>query len=262
MFDREALQYLIHACMPREVTDVSGKPIMTLPEGVRIESLERFQEFPDGIKESVTLTSSGSFCEYINRFAQEHPVIFTDVKKCAFVAILDYHQGPRAPQWCRFRASFNPSHSYEWQEWSRIHDKWLPQLDFAQFVEQMLNSIESPEPVDILKAALDFQSAQQLTVGSAQNLDNGDVRFVFQKENASKTVTFPHRIMLGMPIFEHEDARMIDGRIRHRVSNEGVLSFKFSFVLSPVQILREAMQSLSEDIRANTPSFAYYEGTP
>ncbi len=128
------------------------------------------------------------------------------------------------------------------------------------FIEENLDAITTPEPNTMLKAALDFQSNENLTLKSATNLNDGSSRFTFTKDNASQTVEFPHRIKLTIPLHSNEEARELEGRIRYRTNSDGVLVFTFSFVQNPETIQRDAMLRLAETIRAETKDIYQYEG--
>lgn len=261
MFDQAALQYLLEGHEPYVFVQQDELPsdVVAVREGVRLESLERFQEMPDRIKATAELASSDSFCAYINRFKGKDTSIYINVDDGRFAAFLD-HYGMDSPAWCGHVAQFAPKKSLDWIAWNKIHEEWLGQVPFAVLIEQLLYTIHEPEPNVVLKAALDFQANEKLVLGSTQNLDDSTVRFNFQKENANKSVTFPHRLKLRLAVHENEEKQLFDGRVRYRASAEGVLTFKFSFVKDPRAIERDAMLLLAEKTKAATEGLAHYEG--
>ena len=257
---KEALQYLLGKVRAFEFVGNPDDDIAAVASDASLQSLEKFRAQPQRIKSQAVLASSDSFCDYVNRFKAEETTIYLDVAHGRFKAVIDHH-GKNAPQWCDHTALFEPKHSHEWVKWIRVHDKWLSQLEFACTIEELLHTIGEPEPADVLKAALEFQSNEKLAVASVQNLDNGTMQFHFQKDNVSKKVTFPHRIKLWLSIFDNEEKSFYEARIRYRVDNEGVLKFKFSFVQLPDILLRNALLDLSGKITDATEGLVNYEGS-
>lgn len=262
--NESAVRELLEAISPVKVVDptfeAGESKLVQVPNTHAIKSLEQFQPRPNRIKATPQLASTESFCAYLNRFKGEETSVYIDVDKGVFTGIIDHH-GKEDPRWRDHTVSFAPKTSLEWRAWTELHEKWITQVDLAESVERLLHTIVEPEPNVVLQAALDFQSNENLVVGSAQNLDDGTVRFNFQKDNASSSVTFPHRISLAMPVFDNEPALRHEARIRYRVSNEGVLRFKFSFVLDPEKIHRDALLKLAETIEASTEDLPHYEGS-
>ena len=233
--------------------------LIVTPNTHSLESLESYQDSPNRIKRSPQLQSCESFCEYVNRFKNDTSSIYLDVPSATFTAVIDHHN-PEHPSWASHTASYSPGMSLEWQAWREIHGQSLPQLSFAEFIEEHLRDITEPDANSVLKSALEFQDAKNLTMASSQNLDNGDIQFHFVKDNAAKDVTFPHRIKIAIPVFDNEPLTTIEARIRYRVSNEGVLSFKLSFVTNPQLIRRDELEKIVKNIKKNTADIHQYAG--
>ena len=233
--------------------------LVSLSKDSRIESLEQYQAQPNRIKQVAKLHSCRSFCDYVNRFKVEPSTVYLDAENGKFAAVID-HPEKNAPAWRDHRALFEPKCSLEWSAWTRIHQAKISQLELAHFIEERLDDIHEPEPNTMLKAALDFESNEKLVVGSATNLDDGSTRFTFQKDNVRNNVTFPHKLTLRISVHENEEPQTLNCRIRYRVSNEGVLTFVFSFVQDPRQIVRDALLELADKIRGETEGLHQYEG--
>jgi len=239
--------------------DLGCAELVSLPSGMKIESLESFQSAPNAIRQKVSLYSCASFCEYVNRFKQDGSTVYLNVDGGSFVAVLD-HDEPDAPAWRAHKATFAPKKSLEWMAWMSIHKKSITQVELAHHIEERLDDISVPEPNVMLQAALEFQSNERLALASSTNLDNGGTRFTFKKDNVAKSVEFPHRIKIRIPVFENEDMIEMDARVRYRTDGDGVLQFSFSFVRDPSTILRSALVSLADEIRAETAGLHHYEG--
>jgi uncharacterized protein YfdQ (DUF2303 family) len=259
--DDAALQFLKDNLHGHEKVDspVATSDLVVITQTSKIVSLEEFQEQPNQIKQSPSLFSCASFCQYINRFAAEDSTVYLDVDKGRFTAVLDHH-GSDEPRWCRHKATFAPKQSLEWTSWRGVHKKPQSQLDLAQFIEERIDDISSPEPNKVLQAALDFQANEKLALGSHQNLDSGTLRFTFTKDNAARNVDFPHRIKIAIPLHENEERQELEVRIRYRVDGNGALAFTVSFVKNPDALMRAALVKLASTIRQGTGDLAHYEG--
>ena len=255
---KDALQHLFDAIKPYVRVEGADQAVVAHSTTTRLNSLEEFNQQPNRIRQVARLTSSASFCAYINRFKNPETSVYIDVAKGKFAAVIDHH-APEAPQWGSHEAVFTPQKSLEWQSWAALHEKWLSQFDFAQTLEMLLDTIYRPEPNIVLQAALRFQANDNMTLVSAKNLDTGAVNYHFQKENAHEDVSFPHRITLFMPIYDNENVAEYEARIRFR-NTDGQLSFKFSFVQAPAKIERDALLAIAEETRAATEGLAHYEG--
>lgn len=261
MFDKEALAYLdAHLNGHEEIEADYASRLLALPRDSQIVSLENYQKAPNRIQQKVTLLSCVSFCAYVNRFKNESSSVYLNAADGKFEAVLDHHAAGE-PSWASHRAGFKPKQSMEWQAWAQMHRQKVTQLELAEFVEEMLDTIIDPAPNVMLKAALDFQSNESLTLASSQSLDDGATRFNFAKDNVNKSVTFPHRIKVGIPLFENEQPQELEARIRYRTSGEGALTFTIAFVKDPRAILRDAMLDIAKNIMEGTVDIFHYEGS-
>lgn len=262
MLDEAALRYLHDHVTGYHVVPASDAPstIVAVPKDSKVLSLEEFQEAPNAIRQSPQFFSCKSFCDYINRFKCDDSTVYLNVDGGRFCAVLDHH-GSTAARWGKHRATFAPKLAMEWESWRSIHKEPMGQIDLAQFLEERLDDIVVPEPNVVLKAALDFQLNENLALASHQNLDDGSLKFTFQKENAAKSVTFPHRITISIPIHENESAVQLEVRVRYKADGNGALRFTCSFVKNPDLVVRSALLALATTIREETANLHHYEGT-
>lgn len=136
---------------------------------------------PKLVTQHVQVQTAASLIEYVNRFQNEHTVLFADIQRNSIQAIIDYHRQPAAnangpatanPQdgakaiaagdepsdlpvaaLAVHRATLTLPFSVEWQTWNSVSDKLMSHKDFASFLEE--NSI------DILPLE-DFRKGEQL----------------------------------------------------------------------------------------------------
>lgn len=263
MFTEEALKTLLTKANGLRVVDIEddiASQLLLINDDWSLKTLEDFQDKPNRVRRAPVLQSSESFCDYVNKFAKDESTVYLNVPDGKFIAILDHHT-PTRPTWADHRASFTPKMSSEWLAWSSVHREKLSQLNLAYFIEENLDAIVHPEPNVMLKAALDFQSNEKLAFASAINLDDGGTRFNFTKDNANKSIEFPHRITVKLAVFENEEPVELAARVRYKTSSDGALSFVISFVQDPSRIQRDELRAVGASIRDMTNNLAQYEGT-
>ena len=264
--DSETLQWLNdHTKAFEEVmTSDSESQLLATPATVGIKSLEQFQSQPNRVKAAAALDSVDSFCDYVNRFMELNTTIYMHMTGMTgnggFVAVLDHH-GKDEPSWTDHTAMFMPKRSVEWEAWTGIHGRKLSQVELAEFIERNLNDIHQPEPSVMLQAALAFEANENLTLASSMNLDDGTTKFQFTKENVNKSVTFPHRITIVIPVFENDAQQSLDVRIRYKTNSDGVLTFTIWLVDNHDRIERDTMLGIARIIREKV-DVLIYEGKP
>lgn len=260
--DRDALAYLDAHLNHFEAIkyDLSSSGLVAVPKDSKIESLESFQDAPNRIERQPSLSSCESFCDYVNRFKDETSSVYLDVRNGKFEAVLDHHESDK-PSWSKHRARFVPCESLSWKAWSGIHKTKLNQIQLAEFIEENLDSISNPEPNVMLKAALDFQLNEAMVYSSKKSLDDGSSRLLFEKNNVTKEVIFPHRITLTMSVHERERLETFKCRIRFTVDGNGALVFTFSFIEDPEAIVQAALEKIGNNIIKQTDGLNQYHGT-
>lgn len=260
MLTKEALQHIETRAVAAEVHTIDKNKLMVVPTDCKLESLEKYLDAPLRIARNAVLLSSESFCTYVNRFKNDGTTVYLNASRGQFVAVIDHPADAITPAWERHTAKFAPVESAEWRAWCNIDGKKLTQTELAHFVELVLDTFDKPEPADMLKAATEFQSVETMSYGSAQNLDNGEVKFNFQRERTNASVTFPHRVRVALPIHENEDPTTFEARVRYKVDSNGVLSFTISFVTLPNVMKRDALLAIAKDIAEDIDGVHIYEG--
>lgn len=263
-------------------------PFVLVPEGFEIKSLkevvDEYLPAPERIKGTARMGSLESFIAHAQRFKRAGSVVFSDTtsKAPSLTAVYDYHGGPNAPQWCGHRATFAFPLSAAWREWIARDGKPMSQRDFAEFIEAHSAEIVDPKTPDVTDAVtalslagLTAASPTEMrsvsrsasltitaTVESAETLENGAVRALFDKKisGASNGATIPAAFIVGVPIFEGDEAlSALPVRLRVRES-DGKLQWTLA-LLGAADVLRAAMKDACADVAART-GLPVMEGAP
>lgn len=153
---------------------------------------------------------TGDATIYINRDADEP----------AIVAVLNGN-GASGPGWGDFRAQIVFRFTPQWKRWKAIDGQMLPQVQFAEFIEDNLGDVVTPPGADMLEIAqylsatrsVDFKSAVRLSSGQIQlqNVENLEAKVGAGQTAIPETITLGIAPVYGLPPFR------VDARFRYRI---------------------------------------------
>jgi len=152
----------------------------------------------------------GNTTIYINR----------DVDAPAIVAVLNGN-GETGPGWGDFRAEIVFRFTPQWKKWKAIDGKMLPQVAFAEFIEENIGDIVSPPGADMMEIAQDLSVKRSVDFKSGVRLQDGRLQFQnienIEAQVGSGQIGIPQSITLGLaPVYGLPPFK-IDARLRYRV---------------------------------------------
>lgn len=203
-----------------------------VPAGMALESLEDYQ-WPDGrvperITASVRMSDTSSFVKYVQSFADERTRVFANPKDLNFRAVLDYHvAGDRKPEFLRHNAMFALEQDERWKTWSGSDGRWFSQIDFAEFIEDNYQDIDTPPAAAMLEVARDLHAKNDVAFDSRVSLKDGQVQMTYQETIKATVGTgaieVPESFKIRIPVFFGEHPVLLDVRLRFRISNQKVV---------------------------------------
>lgn len=221
-----------------------------VPEGYRIEDLEKYRLTPRRTAQTVTIHNAADFTRYVNRFKNEATTVYADLSNTRFTAVID-HPEKDAPAWGSHRATYACPHSRSWETWSKADGKKMSQHDFAKFIEDNLPDVQEPSGSDILMVSRTLEAKKKVDFQSGVRLDNGEVQITYNEEiqgTAGKgTIEIPEVFKLGIPVFEGGDHYALDARLRYRIG-DGQLVMWFD-LLRPERLLEDAFAQTMASIK-------------
>lgn len=203
--------------------DVDGHPIAVLHANQKIEDLEKFMTRPSRIEARMKVVDAVSFASYFNRFRNDNSLIVVNEKDRSVTAYLDYH-GPSRPSWSTHSLSFSMQPTEEWQKWRANNGKRMDQVAFAEFIEDNMQDITSPDGAALLEVVMNMTSHRSARFASNIRLDNGQVQFTYEEEIKGKssagTIEIQQIIGLGIQMYRGGIMYFVDARLRYRVDEE------------------------------------------
>lgn len=165
--------------------------------------------------------------------------------KPSVVAVLNGH-GKKGAGWGDFRAEIAFRHTPQWVKWKARDGKMLPQVDFAEFIEENMEDIADPAGATMLEIAQYLQVIRSVNFKSKVTLASGAFQFQHDQDDTAKAgdLAIPQDFKLGIaPIFGLA-AYSVPARFRYRVT-DGKLTLGYK-----LQRVETMMAQIIEDVIA------------
>lgn len=231
-------------------SDRFGGEFVILPEGMKLEHLENEEWVkPDGIEQSIVFSHPDSFVQYVNEYKEENTKILASTSKWRIHAIIDYHKKESA-ELLRHNAFLSLDLTPEYRNWAGINGVFIPQEDFAEFIEENQKDIITPDGSTILEIASDLKIRSNVEFSSAKRQSDGCVQFSFSENQETQTkrgdLLIPSEIELGIPVFEgQKEGYKFPAFFRYRL-HERTLKFKID-----IQNIERMQRRAFEDVVAS-----------
>ena len=210
------------------------------------------------IEQIVRLETEDSFVSYVKQFAKETTRLSYCKGSATFTAVFDYHSpaGNGTPGRKAHKAVLSLGHSDAWNAWIGINELNLGQVQFAEFLEDHLGDIRSPDGATMLEIASTLQVNRKVSFTSAKRLDNGTVNFAYQEDDSAQagvkgTFAVPQDIVLGLVVFDGDtEGYEVKAKFRYNLDT-GKLTFKVK-LLNLDRVVELATADIVERIQAAT----------
>lgn len=216
---------------------------------------------------TATATTLASFIDLVNRHANQSSAIFVDAnwKAPKMLAVIDYHVAaaksgdagtePERDEYVegedglaragRHRIAYAFPLSEPWKIWVANDGQYMPQADFAAFLEDHIHELAAPlatlpaeaemaqrfkttiaHPSDVMDLARGLDIKVGSTVKNRTKLQTGETQFTFETEHRDsegRELTVPGLFLLSIPIFYRGEQVRLPVRLRYRVQGGAIL---------------------------------------
>lgn len=217
------------------------------------------------VHRQVTLLNVPSFIDYLARNTREEPndvgedylycsgglELWADIDARKVTAVLDGMDGLR-----KHTATLALKTSREWGEWIGIDGKLMPQVEFAQFIQDHISTIGEPAGallVDICETLVGSTDVQW----KSQQLDrSGQRKFVYEEvvngqAGAKGDLSIPTELTLVLRPFQGSEQLLITARFRFRLAGGAVqLGVK---LVEPERVLEDAFNQVVDEVQDQVP---------
>lgn len=233
---------------------------------------DEYRDQPKRKTGTVTVEDVDSFLEYFRKHADDDSEIYVNIKARTITAVLDAHHMGAARRG-EHRLVLKLATSTRWDDWTRMDRQPMPQLAWAEFIEDHINDIREPSAAEMLEIAQTFQTNTKVKFGSTTVLANGDRRLQWEETTdatagAGGKLKVPASFLIGIAPFDFANPFKVTARFRYRVSSgnltvayllddlDGVMR---SAVLEVVVMVEQALTPNGEDAK---PSHKVMRGVP
>ena len=227
--------------------DLDGEAAL-VPQGFRLKDLERFQDRPRRVEETIRAHTLEGFLNYFVRYATDTTAIFGHPLKGDVTAVFDYHQsesesGESTPEWGRHVLKYSPGKSRQLKSWTSKNGTMMEQDAFAHRVEERSEDFVEPAAARMLEIARQFEATRTLNFQQATRLDSGDVQFRYEEETQTKgDMQVPEKFTIGIPLHKGGDRFELEVRFLFRIESTG-LELGYKLIR-----LDEAREAAAQDV--------------
>lgn len=185
--------------------NANGNPLVIIKGNGEIASLEKYLDAPLRINREQGFCDLRGFVDYVNDFKTDTTVCFTGSSEIR--TIFDYH-GREQPRWGNHQAVFKIQTSRRWEIWAKAHNQWMPQKQFADFLDSGLNEIINPSQAEILTLVQNFRATTSYEYDSENSSGREELRYrkiIQGGSSKSETITLPDYVTLALQPFENID---------------------------------------------------------
>ena len=166
----------------------------------------------------------------------------------SIVAVLNGH-GKNGAGWGDFRAALSFRQTPEWAKWKANDGKLMPQVAFAEFIEDNLEDIADPAGGVMLEIAQQLQVVRTVNFKSKVTLQSGAFNFRHDQDDQASVgageIAVPQEFTLGIkPLFGLASYR-VPARFRYRIQ-DGKLTLGYR-----LQRTETMMVQIIEDVVAH-----------
>ncbi|TDD77719.1 DUF2303 family protein [Actinomadura rubrisoli] len=207
---------------------------------------------------TVTVDDVTSFAQYYAKHADPDSEVYTDLDAGTVTAVLDAHTSDvDVPRWQDHRLVLRMKPTEPWKTWIGKNRIALPQLAFAEHIEDNLVDIAS-EPVpaaEMLEIAQTFQAKTQVSYASGTRLASGDITLAYEETTdasggAKGKLAVPKAFAIGIAPFDDVDPYKISVRLRYRIQSN---KLSMIYVMDrPEDVVRDAVKSVVTKVQDAT----------
>lgn len=248
----EVLAHIIGAALQIRRVGETSMPFVILPEGYRVEDIERSLPAPVRKRGSVALHDEKSFIAYVRGEMAPDTRLYRSLDPPQFLAVINDH-GAQA-DWRDYRARYTCPLSAEWKTWLAANGKKATQEEFARFIEDNLPDIVDPPGAEMLEISRTLQAKKKINFASGIRLDNGQHQLSYEEQisgsaGAKGQLRLPEEFNVGIAVFDAGERYRVQARLRYRILEGGSLHIWYDLV-RPHKLVEDALEQITGRIEA------------
>lgn len=227
--DKSTIEHIaalvIAAC--KEVNTDFGA--VMLPEGIKLQGLEPFQEYRNQFRAAFSTQRFGSLIEYAKANAQEHAQCFINQDKMSAEIVFDMGNKEKAGH-AKHRANLLMKKTAAYKALCEINGSRCSQREFSDFLEDWGDYLTAYHHDDEISIKNAVQAVRKMTIDYARNEEHELSDFAAKKSamesiEAKSTLQLPTHLVFTCNPYSGLDTRAFTLRVQVLTgSNEPVLT--------------------------------------
>lgn len=205
-----------------------------------------------------------SFIDYVGKHGHGPDVteLWADITSQTVIGVINAHAGGAVgePGWGDHRVQLRLHKTPAWKAWVDVNRKPMPQVDFAEHIEDRRLDVTAPDAATLTEISRTFKAKKSVQFHESRHLSTGQVQLQYHEEIDAKAgpkgeVEIPEAFDLALQPFEGSDPYLMRARLRFDISTGKLL---ITYVLDrPEEILRSAFSDVLDAIKngVNAPLF-------
>lgn len=234
----------------REIDDT---PFVTLPDNVRVESLEYLQVRPNAHRGHAIFERVESFIEYVNAFKTEASRLYVSEEVGHILpsirCVIDDRLTDK-PSWSAFTAGFAPQPSRQFQAWSKLNTVAQQPAMFANFLMRNRSDIFEPEAAKLIEILRDIRGTANVQFSEAIDNHTGARSHLYAESITLKggkgDVEIPTGFTIHIPVYERQKSRVKLNCFLNAAVDDGKVRFAFE-----IDLLDEAIDMVIDNLVAD-----------
>lgn len=244
----DALKFLVSLSVPStpELFDLNGVKAAFMPERLTLKTFEETRERPARIEKHIIVQDIPSFAGYYTRFADSEKALITATESRQEIKLtIDAHEKDK-PDFEKHSCTLKLNSSLEFSKWASRSGQFQTQKTFAEFLEDNLDDIVTPDPGAILEVATNLSNVKTTQFRSGLDLQNGNVQLQFV-ETDTQQIDIPKTFVICVPVYEHGPKYNVMVRFRWKVDNDNKLSLSYE-IAKEDRIVKKAFADIVADV--------------
>ena len=233
-----------------KIHEILGVPHTLVPRGMVLKNMGELADRPAIMAFNRTFDEPASFCEFATsmKLAETGRLYGNVTDQSIWGIFSDVNVG--ASSWEKQKAALALKPSPEWGKWQDIQRKPLSQVDFVEFLEEMIHTIVEPDGTTITAAYKTFQAMQNVRVKQVIR-DGGDLQVAVEEEVRGTVredfASIPSKLLLSLRPFTMGKRYAVEGIINYRL-REGAVTFHIK-LLQLDEIVETAFMEVVEAVQ-------------
>ncbi|MFF4834054.1 DUF2303 family protein [Streptomyces sp. NPDC001315] len=220
------------AVAPKDVEPGGIYLVATADGGVQTIDLtsSRYTGHLDRKTGTTTVRDAASFLTYYAKHHDDASEVYSDVEALTVTAVLNAHSADE-PDFGDHRLVLGLRRTKAWTEWLALDGKLVDQDRFANFLEDQLPYLETPDAATMLEIAQSIKATTKAEFQSSSRLQSGERKFAFVEDTkasagAKGDLAIPETFIIAVPPFEGAGAYRMTARFKYRLGG-GQLALGF-----------------------------------